>query len=124
MKWNRAILALLAFVFAGLVAYAAAQHSQMKNSTGSMGKMKSVSGCLQKGDEPNEFSITGANGTTYGLMSSKVDLSKHVGHKVKVTGKMMPEKGENESAANAQQAGSGKEAADIQVTSLKMISDS
>src|SRR5437016_14674311 len=41
-----------------------------------------VTGCLQKGDEANEFSITGEDGKTYGLRSSAVDLSKHLGHKV------------------------------------------
>jgi|SRR5689334_16975735 len=121
MKWNRAILLSLVFVFAGLIAYAAQQSSQSK--MGSMGGTKSVTGCLQKGDEPNEFSITGANGKMYGLMSSKVDLSKHVGHKVRVTGTVKPEKGENAAAA-AGQGGNEKEAADIQVTHLKMISTS
>src|ERR1043166_3780878 len=53
------------------------------------GAKKSVTetGCLQKGDEANEYKITGADGKTYGLFAKgTVDLAKHVGHKVEVTG--------------------------------------
>src|SRR6266404_8146482 len=47
---------------------------------------QSVTGCLQKGDEPGEFSITGEDGKTWGLHSNNVKLEEHVGHKVTVTG--------------------------------------
>ena len=43
----------------------------------SAGGKATVTGCLQKGDEADEFSITGEDGKTYGLRSSAVDLSKH-----------------------------------------------
>ena len=56
--------------------------AQEKSASGK----KTVTGCLQKGDEADEFSITGEDGKTYGLRSSAVDLSKHLGHKVTVTG--------------------------------------
>ncbi len=45
----------------------------------SAGGKTTVTGCLQKGDEADEFSITGEDGKTYGLRSSAVDLSKHLG---------------------------------------------
>jgi hypothetical protein len=57
---------------------------------------KTVTGCLQKGDEADEFSITGEDGKTYGLRSSAVDLSKHLGHKVTVTGTLKAESYEKE----------------------------
>ena len=38
------------------------------------------------------------NGKTYGLRSSKVDLSKHLGHQVSVTGALRPEREEKEAA--------------------------
>jgi len=44
----------------------------------SAGGKTTVTGCLQKGDEADEFSITGEDGNTYGLRSSAVDLSKHL----------------------------------------------
>ena len=57
------------------------------------------------------------------LTSSAVDLAKHVGHKVTVTGTFKPEsyekeKGEKEVDEKAPEAG------DIRVTNLKMVSDS
>jgi hypothetical protein len=51
---------------------------------------------LQKGDEADEFSITGEDGKRYGLRSSIVDLSKHLGHKVTVTGLIKAESYEKE----------------------------
>jgi len=42
----------------------------------------SVTGCLQKGEEADEFSLTGDDGKLYGLRSSSVKLVEHVGHKV------------------------------------------
>jgi len=44
-----------------------------------MSHTKIVTGCLQKGDEPGEFSITGQDGRTWGLRSSSVKLEQHVG---------------------------------------------
>jgi hypothetical protein len=91
----------------------------------SAGPKQTVTGCLQKGDEPDEFSITGEDGKTYGLRSSTVDLSKHLGHKVTVTGSLKAEsyekeKGEREEHEKKEAA----EAGDIRVTNLKMVSDS
>ncbi len=46
---------------------------------------KTVTGCLARGNEESEFSIT-EKGKTYGVHSSKIDLAKHLGHKIAVTG--------------------------------------
>jgi len=92
------------------------------------GKAMSVTGCLVKGDEPNEFSITGANGKTYGLRSSSVNLSEHVGHKLTVKGTVKKEGDEDEKneaeeqEKNERKSGS-KETADLNVTAVKMISN-
>jgi hypothetical protein len=84
-----------------------------------------VTGCLQKSDEPGEFSITGDDGKTWDLRSRTVKLSEHVGHKVSVTGvpyhetkaeEAKEEKTEKKEAAE-------KENADLRVTRLKMISE-
>lgn len=92
------------------------------------GGKTTVTGCLLKGDEANEFSITGDDGKTYGLRSSAVDLSKHLGHKVSVTGTLKAEsyekeKGETEENEKSEKKGA-TEAGDIHVVSLKMVSDS
>ena len=86
-----------------------------------------VTGCLQKGDEADEFSITGQDGKTYGLRSSAVDLSKHLGHKVTVSGTLKAESSEKDEHEKAEGAAHEKretsEAGDIRVTSLKMVSE-
>lgn len=112
---NRTFSLMLAFCLAfalSAVALAAAQQAENKSSS------KTVTGCLQKGDEAGEFSLTTADGKTYGLRSSAVDLSAHLGHKVTVTGNLEPEQESKESKE------SEKEAGDIQVQKLKMVSDS
>src|SRR5258708_5486379 len=79
-----------------------------------------VTGCLVKGDEAGEYSITGEDGKTYGLRSSKVKLSEHLGHKVTVAGKIS--KLEN---PKKEEAKTGKrELGDLSITSLTMVSTS
>ena len=95
----------------------------------SMGGKKTVTGCLQKGDEAGEYSITGEDGKTYGLRSTAVDLSQHLGHKVSVTGTLRPESAEKEKGESAEheKAEQGKkggaEVGDIRVTDVKMVSE-
>jgi hypothetical protein len=81
-------------------------------------KAITATGCLQKGDEPGEYSITSDDGKRYGLRSKTVALAKHVGHKVTVTGIRVREQKEQ-----AKKSGEG-ENADLRVTKLKMISES
>jgi len=102
--------------------------AQEKQAQKSPKESKTVTGCLQKGDEPGEFSIKGEDGKVWGLKSSSVNLEEHLGHKVSVMGSVTEEskaeekrekkEGEVEKAANKEEYG------DIRVTSLKMISDS
>ena len=83
-----------------------------------------VTGCLQKGDEPGEYSVTGEDGKTYGLRSKTVDLSQHLGHKVTVTGTLRPESAEKEKGeAEEHEKKGAAEAGDIRVTDLKMVSE-
>ena len=86
-----------------------------------------VTGCLQKGDEANEYSITGEDGKTYGLRSSAVDLSQHLGHKVTVTGTLKPESAEKEKtetkATETREKKGAAEAGDVTVTNVTMVSE-
>lgn len=85
---------------------------------------QSVTGCLQKGDEPGEFSITGEDGKTWGLRSTSVKLDEHLGHKVNVTGTTTHEtKAEEKKEGQVETAASKAEYADLTVTSLKMVSE-
>src|SRR5262249_16671190 len=83
-----------------------------------------VTGCLQKGDEAGEYSITGEDGKIYGLRSKTVKLSEHLGHKVTITGTLREESAEKEKGeAEEQEKKEAAEAGDIRVTDLKMVSD-
>ncbi len=86
-------------------------------------KAISVTGCLVKGDEPKEVWLAKKDGTIYGLESSKIDLNAHLGHKVIVTGYVLPE-GKEEAGEGAQKQNKGvkRETADFRVLTLKMIS--
>ena len=81
---------------------------------------KTVTGCLQKGDEPGEFSIQGEDGKVWGLKSSSV--------KVSVTGSASEESSAEEKRekkeGEVEKASKKEEYGDIRVASLKMISDS
>ena len=83
------------------------------------GNSVTVTGCLQKGDEAGEYSITGEDGKRYGLRSKSVDLSKHLGHQVAVTGTKMREENEEREKKEA----GGGEYADLRVTNIKHISE-
>lgn len=90
----------------------------------SAGSKTTVTGCLQKGDEAGEYSITGEDGKTYGLRSRTVKLSQHLGHKVTITGTLRPESAEKETGEAAEhEKKEAAEAGDIRVTNVKMVSD-
>ena len=101
------------------------QETQTKKSTKAT---KTVTGCLQKGDEPGEFSIQGEDGKVWGLRSKNVKLEEHLGHKVSVTGsareESSAEKKTEKKVGEVAEASKKEEYGDIRVTSLKMISDS
>ncbi len=114
-KWARNILVLVLALSFGSMIWAA-QENQTKTKSG---KAVTVTGCLQKGDEAGEYSITSEDGKRYGLHSKAVDLSKHLGHQVTVTGTKM--RGQNEEKKK-NEAGAG-ESADLRVTDIQHISE-
>ena len=53
----------------------------------------SMTGCLQKGSEPDSYMLTNVEGNgpkTIGVVSSTANLAPHVGHKIEVTGVAVP----------------------------------
>jgi len=107
------ILCLMSITFVAL--------SQSKESKEKEGKTVTITGCIAKGEAADEFAIT-QGGKKYGLKSTTVKLADHLGHKVTVVGKMTRAPGEDEEGEKAEKGGG--EYADVQVTSLKMISAS
>jgi len=119
-------MVLILFVSLGPASlYSAAQTADEKAGKASAGK-QSVTGCLQKGDEPGGFTITGDDGKVWELHSKKVQLADHVGHTVTVTGSAASRSKAQEEKieANEKKEAGGKEHGDLRVSSLKMVSDS
>ena len=114
------LFALLTFALALGAHVTPSTFAQEKSASGKT----TVTGCLQRGDEAGEYSITGEDGKTYGLRSTAVKLSQHLGHKVTVTGTLRAESAEKEKGeAEEHEKKEAVEAGDIRVTELKMVND-
>jgi hypothetical protein len=99
--------------------------SSQENHDKSASQTKTVTGCLQKGDEPDEFSITGEDRKNWELRSNTVKLAPHVGHTVTVTGSPTREtKAEEKKEGEVEKAASKEQYGELRVTSLKMVSPS
>lgn len=122
MQSKRSFSLLMALCFALLIvlaiSLATAQQSAKKGSS------KTVTGCLQKSDEADEYRLTSTDGKLYDLRSASVKLGEHVGHTVTVTGSFKPEAGKEENEKEEAREAGQKETGDIQVHSLKMVSSS
>jgi hypothetical protein len=102
-------------------AQAAAQEKQEQKAAN---HTETVTGCLQKGDEAGEFSITGEDGKNWDLRSNAVKLDRHIGHTVTVTGPITREsKAEEKKEGEVEKASSKAEYGELRVTSLKMVSE-
>lgn len=102
------------------------------DSSGSKSKddVRSITGCLSKGDSANEFLLTADDGSTWELHnSSAVDLNPHVGHQVKVTGAVMNAKMHNlkedtkDAAKDAGIKKSDTEHGHLKPTDVQMVGD-
>jgi hypothetical protein len=88
-------------------------------------KTKAVTGCLQKGAQADQFSITGEDGKSWDLRSSTVKLADHVGHQVTVTGSPTREaKAEEKKEGQVENAAQKEQLTELRVTDLKMVSPS
>jgi hypothetical protein len=87
------------------------------------GPETTVTGCLQKGDEPGEVSIIGEDGRNWELHSTAVKLDEHIGHKVIVTGTISREsKAEEKKEGQVEKAAGKEEYGNLRVSNLKMVS--
>jgi hypothetical protein len=118
-------------VFASLTVFAqdAAKPSDSTAKTASQEKAatqpKIITGCLQKGDQPEQFSIIGEDSKSWDLRSSTIKLADHIGHLVTVTGSITREaKAEEKKEGQLEKAASKEELGEVTVTNLKMVSKS
>lgn len=92
--------------------------------------VRDITGCLSKGDSANEFLLTGSDGSTWEVRSSKVALAGHVGHTVTATGVVSNATMHNmkEDAKDATKDSgmtkSNEEHGHLKVTAVKMVSES
>jgi hypothetical protein len=120
------VMAFLAlFMFAGAAGLAAAQDTTKTTHK----KTRTLSGCLQTGDDANEYKLTTAKGATWEIKSDTLKLGDHVGHTVTITGVVSNATmhGMKEDAkAEAKEHGMDKDSTEhghMTVTNLKMVSD-
>jgi hypothetical protein len=92
--------------------------------------VRDVTGCLSKGDSANEFLLTGNDGSTWEVRSSKFALSKHVGHTVTATGVVSNATMHNmkedakDAAKDSGMKKTDNEHGHLKVTAVKMVNDS
>jgi hypothetical protein len=102
-----------------------AASAQDKDDQARNGKTATVTGCLAKGDEPNEFYLTADNGKRYEVRSDKVSLADHVGHKITLTGTAAKESGEEEEREESRHNEAAEHnAVNLQVSNVQMVSSS
>jgi hypothetical protein len=93
-------------------------------------KTRTLTGCLQKAGDANEYDFTTKNGGTWEIKSDSVKLAPHVGHTITVTGVVSNATlhGVKEDVkAEAKEHGVDKDFTEhghMTVTSAKMVSDS
>jgi ABC-type sugar transport system substrate-binding protein len=127
MKVKMMAMAILAlFLFAGTAGLATAQDTTKTTHK----KTRTLAGCLQKGDDANEYLLTTAKGSTWEIKSDSLKLGDHVGHKVAVTGVVTNAKmhGMKEDAKDEAKehgvATHSTEHGHMTVTNLTMVSES
>ena len=64
----------------------ASANQQKANTKTTHKKTQTLTGCLQKGDDANEYNFTAKDGGTWEIKSDSVKLDEHVGHTVKIVG--------------------------------------
>jgi hypothetical protein len=113
------------FMFAGAVGLATADDTTKTTHK----KTRTLTGCLQKGEDANEYNFTAKNGGTWELKSDSVNLGEHVGHTVKITGVVSHAKMhgmKEDTKEEMKEHGMNKHATEhghLTVTDLNMVSD-
>jgi len=93
--------------------------------------VRTITGCVSKGDSAKEFVLTGSDGSTWEIRNNDaVNLAEHVGHTVTATGVVSNATMHNmkeDTKDMASDAGAKKnntEHGHLKVTDVKMVSDS
>ena len=127
-KLNRLLLCL---VLVGLTASCAIAQDGTGDSK-SKSDVRTITGCLTKGDSADEFMLTGNDGSTWEVRGSKsgVDLASHVGHTISATGVVSNTTAHNlkeDAKDTAKDTGMKKnntEHGHLKITDVQMLSES
>jgi hypothetical protein len=93
-------------------------------------KTRTLTGCLQKAEDPKEYNLTTKDGGTWEVKSDSVKLAPHVGHTMTITGVVSNATlhGVKEDAkSEAKEHGVDKDSTEhghMTVTNVKMVSES
>jgi hypothetical protein len=113
------------FVFVGAAGLAMAQDTTKTTHK----KTRTLTGCLQKGEDAREYNLPTKGGGTWEIKSDSVKLDEHVGHTVKVTGVVpdaMAHGMKEDTKEKMKEHGMDKGATEhghLAVTDLTMVSD-
>ena len=92
--------------------------------------IRDVRGCLSRGNSDNAYVLNGDDGSMWDVKSSRVNLGKHVGHTVTLTGVVSHatmhnmKEGAKDVAKDTGAAKTNNEHGHLKVTNVKMVSAS
>jgi hypothetical protein len=112
IKFTTGLLAVAFVLGSAALAATATSHQAKERSSATV----TVAGCLHNGTTTDVFVLTAKDGKGWDLSSKTVDISKHVGHTVSVTGTPVTTATTDGSAASATTR--------LDVSDLKMVSES
>jgi hypothetical protein len=119
---------LFGLILASLCTWALAQ--DRTSASNSKSDTRTITGCLAKGNDANEYLLTTKDGSTWELKSTVASLSDHVGHTVAATGVVQNARMHNlkedtqEAAKDAGVTKHNQEHGHMKVTDVQMVSDS
>jgi hypothetical protein len=125
MNLKIAVGVIALFMFVGAAGQATAQDTTKTTHK----KTRTLTGCLQKGEDANEYNFAAKGGGTWEIKSDSVKLGDHVGHTVTITGVVTnaKEHGMKEDTKDEmKEHGMDKNATEhghMTVTDLTMVSD-
>jgi len=122
---------LMCLILAALTASWAVAQDQTSDSK-SKADVRTVTGCLTKGDSADEFLLTGNDDSTWEVRSSKsgVDLINHVGHTISATGVVSNATAHNlkedtkDAAKDTGMKKNNTEHGHLKITDVQMVSES
>ena len=126
MKSSLAVWVIALSMLVGAAGVLAAQDTT--NDTHS--NVRTLTGCLQKGDGANEYNLMAEDGSTWEVRSDSVNLASHVGHTVTITGAVAHPTAhgiKEDAKREAQEHGMDKSATEhghLTATDLSMVSES